>query len=117
MLRYKPSDFNKTVQFGTVKTEINKVNMNKIVKFVPQIALKYAPKTRTLTQQYTILGTKLEDTILIVIRHNKAINGKLIAKLADGQYYDIVSVSPDDSNNIITYDIVTLTLNKTGIQQ
>ena len=40
MLKYKPSDFNKTVQFGTVKTEINKVNMNKIVKFVPQIVLK-----------------------------------------------------------------------------
>jgi len=117
MLRYKPSDFNKAVQFGTVKTTINRTNANSMKTFVPQINLKYAPKTRTLTQQYTILGTKLEDTILIVIRHNKAIHGKLIAKLADGQYYDIVSVSPDDSNNIITYDIVTLTLNKTGIQQ
>lgn len=117
MLKYKPSDFNKKAQFGTIKSGFNPKNGNTIKQFVPQIVLKYAPKIRTLTQQYTILGTKLEDTILIVIRHNKAINGKLIAKLADGQYYDIVSVSPDDSNNIITYDIVTFTLNKTGIQQ
>ncbi|MGR8826326.1 phage head closure protein [Leuconostoc citreum] len=115
MLKYRPSDFNKTVQFGTVKTETNRVNMNKIVRFVPQLSLKYAPKTRTMTQQYTILGTKLEDTILIVIRHNKGLKDKLIGLMPDGQYYDIIGVSPDDSNNIITYDIVTLKLKKGAI--
>ena len=59
---------------------------------------------------------KLEDTILIVIRHNKAVNKKLIVMLPDKTYYDIASISPDDSNNVITYDIVTLKLN-TSIKQ
>ena len=115
MLKYKPSDFNKKAQFGTVKTGYNPKNGNSIKRFVSQIGLKYAPRTRTMTQQYTIAGTKLEDTILIVIRHNKAVNKKLIVMLPDKTYYDVVGISPDDSNNVITYDIVTLKLN-TSIQ-
>lgn len=43
------------------------------------------------------------------------INKKLIVMLPDKTYYDIVGISPDDSNNVITYDIVTLKLN-TSIQ-
>lgn len=115
MLKYKPSDFNRKAQFGTVKTGYNPKNGNPITQFVSQIGLKYAPRTRTMTQQYTIAGTTLEDTILIVIRHNKAVNKKLIVMLPDKTYYDIVGISPDDSNNVITYDIVTLKLN-TSIQ-
>ncbi|WP_273707179.1 phage head closure protein [Leuconostoc mesenteroides] len=111
MLKYKPSDFNKKAQFGTIKSGYNPKNGNSIKQFVPQIGLKYAPRTRTMSQQYTIAGTKFEDTILIVVRHNKAINKKLIVMLPDKAYYDIVGISPDDSNNIITYDIITLKLN------
>lgn len=114
-MNYKPSDFNKTVKFGTIKSVMNEINGNTITSFVPVLSLKYAPRTRTMTQQYTILGTKLEDTIMIVIRHNKAVQEQLIVMLPDGKYYDIIGVSPDDSNNIITYDIVTLKLNKRGI--
>ncbi|KAA8327049.1 phage head closure protein [Leuconostoc carnosum] len=111
MLKYKPSDFNKKAQFGTIESGYNPKNGNPIKQFVPQIGLKYASRTRTMTQQYTIAGTTLEDTILIVIRHNKAVNKKLIVMLPDKTYYDIASISPDDSNNVITYDIVTLKLN------
>lgn len=115
MPKYKPSDFNKRAQFGSIKTVTNPNTGGKSKVFVAEITLHYAPKKRTLTQQYTILGTNLEDTILIVIRHNKALNKKLLVKLSDGKYYDIVGTSPDDSNNVITYDIVTLKLN-TSIQ-
>ncbi|QEA33589.1 phage tail protein [Leuconostoc carnosum] len=115
MLKYKPSDFNKRIAFGTLDTGDYDDNGNPITTFVVQSTLHYAPRTRTMTQQYTILGTKLEDTILIVLRHSKRLDDSLIAKLPDGKYYDIVGISPDDSNNIITYDIVTLKLN-TSIQ-
>ncbi|MBD9363843.1 phage head closure protein [Leuconostoc mesenteroides] len=115
LLKYKPSDFNKKVQFGTVKSVVNPNTGQKVKQFVSQIGLKYAPRTRSMTQQYSITGTSLEDTILIVVRHNKAINKKLIVMLPDKTYYDIVGISPDDSNNVITYDIVTLKLN-TSIQ-
>ncbi|WP_294976393.1 phage head closure protein [uncultured Leuconostoc sp.] len=112
MLKYKPSDFNKKIKLGTVKSVMNPNNGNSVPTFVLQLTLRYTPKLRTMTQQYTIMGTKLEDTIMVVIRHNKALNDKLIAQLPDGTYYDIVGISPDDSNNIITYDIVTLKLNQ-----
>lgn len=112
MLKYKPSDFNKKIKFGTVESVMNEINGNMVNKFVSQLTLRYAPKTRTMTQQYTILGTKLEDTILIVIRHNKELNDQFIAQMPDGKYYTVEGISPDDSNNVITYDIVTLKLNK-----
>lgn len=112
MLKYKPSDFNKKVQFGSVKTTQNPKTGSPIRNFVPDKILRYAPRNRTMTQQYSLLGTKLEDTIIIVTRHNPVTSNSLLAKLADGKYYDVIGSSPDDSNNIITYDIVTLKLNK-----
>lgn len=115
MMNYKPSDFNKRVSFGKVETVVNEINGNTTQTFVPQLILKYAPKMRTMTQQYTILGTKFEDSILIVVRHNKNLQKNLLAKMPDGKYYDIVGISPDDSNKVITYDIVTLKLNQRGI--
>ena len=114
--KYKPSDFHKKAQFGSIQTVTNPNTGGKTKVFVAEMTLRYAPKKRTLTQQYTILGTDLEDTILIVIRHNKALNKKLLVKLPDGLSYDIVGISPDDSNNIITYDIVTLKLNQQGVK-
>ncbi|RDF88574.1 phage tail protein, partial [Leuconostoc mesenteroides subsp. mesenteroides] len=42
MLKYKPSDFNKKAQFGTIKPGYNPKNGNPIKQFVPQIGLKYA---------------------------------------------------------------------------
>lgn len=116
MMNYKPSDFNKRVSFGKVETVVNEINGNTTQAFVPQLILKYAPKMRTMTQQYTILGTKFEDSILIVVRHNKNLQKNLLAKMPDGKYYDIVGISPDDSNKVITYDIVTLKLNQRGIR-
>ncbi|WP_242943221.1 phage head closure protein [Leuconostoc garlicum] len=116
MMNYKPSDFNKRVSFGKVETVVNEINGNTMQTFVPQLILKYAPKMRTMTQQYTILGTKFEDSILIVVRHNKNLQKNLLAKMPDSKYYDIVGISPDDSNKVITYDIVTLKLNQRGIK-
>ena len=51
MLKYKPSDFNKKAQFGTIESGYNPKNGNPIKQFVPQIGLKYAPRTRTMTPQ------------------------------------------------------------------
>ncbi|MFT8713922.1 MAG: phage head closure protein [Leuconostoc pseudomesenteroides] len=112
MLKYKPSDFNKKAQFGSVQEVPNPHTDSPQRKFVADATLRYAPRTRTMTQQYSLLGTTLEDTIIIVTRHNKVTSNSLVAKLADGKYYDVIGSSPDESNNIITYDIVTLKYNK-----
>ncbi|GAP01410.1 head-tail joining protein [Fructobacillus fructosus] len=115
-MKYKPSDFNKIVRLGSIESVPNEINGNLMETFVEDMKLHYAPKTRTMTQQYTLLGTKLEDTILIVIRHNSAVQDKMLAQLPDNKYYEIVGISPDESNNIIKYDIVTLKLSQKGVE-
>ncbi|WP_288845842.1 phage head closure protein [uncultured Fructobacillus sp.] len=115
-MKYKPSDFNKVVRLGTIESVPNETNGNLQNTFIEAMALHYAPRTRTMTQQYTLLGTKLEDTVLIVIRHNASLQETMLAQLPDHKYYDIVGISPDESNNIIRYDIVTLKLNQRGVE-
>ncbi|MCK8617811.1 phage head closure protein [Fructobacillus sp. M158] len=115
-MKFRPSDFNKIVRLGTIKSVPNENNGNLKKTFVETITLHYAPKNRTMTQQYTLLGTKLEDTLMIVIRHNTNVQDKMLAQLPDKKYYDIVGISPDESNNVIRYDILTLKLNQKGVK-
>ena len=107
MATFKPSDFNRKADFGTVESKQNP-NIGSIKKtFVKQFSLWYAPKTRTLNQQYQLQGTSLENTKVIVVRHNTAVEGIKVSQL-DGVMYDVVQYSPDESNAIIAYDFVTL---------
>ena len=107
MATFKPSDFNRKVDFGTVVSKQNPNNGSIKKTFVKQFSLWYAPKTRTLNQQYQIQGTALDNTKVIVVRHNTAVEGIKVAQI-DSVMYDIVQYSPDESNAVITYDFVTL---------
>ena len=107
MATFKPSDFNRKADFGTVVSRQNPNNGSIKKTFVKQFSLWYAPKTRTLNQQYQIQGTALENTKVIVVRHNPAVEGVKVAQI-DGVMYDIVQYSPDESNAVIAYDFVTL---------
>lgn len=107
MATFKPSDFNRKADFGTVESVQNPNNGSIKKSFVKQFSLWYDPKTRTLNQQYQIQGTALDNTKVIVVRHNPAVEGIKVAQI-DGVMYDIVQYSPDESNAIITYDFVTL---------
>ena len=107
MAMFKPSDFNRKADFGTVESKQNPNNGSIKKTFIKQFSLWYAPKTRTLNQQYQIKGTELDNTKVIVVRHNTAVEGIKVAQI-DGMLYDIVQYSPDESNSIIAYDFVTL---------
>ena len=107
MATFKPSDFNRKADFGTVESKQNPNNGSIKKTFVKQFSLWYAPKTRTLNQQYQIQGTALDKTTVIVVRHNAAVEGVKVAQI-NGVMYDIVQYSPDESNSIIAYDFVTL---------
>nr|WP_318276618.1 phage head closure protein [Weissella confusa] len=104
---FKPSDFNHKADFGTVESRQNPNNGSIKKTFVKQFSMWYAPKTRTLNQQYQIQGTALDNTKIIVVRHNAAVEGIKVAQI-DSVMYDIVQYSPDESNAIIAYDFVTL---------
>lgn len=107
MATFKPSDFNRKADFGTVESKQNPNNGSIKKTFVKAFGLWYAPKTRTLNQQYQVQGTSLDNTKLIVVRHNAALENIKTAQI-DGVMYDIVQYSPDESNSIISYDFVTL---------
>jgi len=107
MVTTKPADFNRKADFGTVESVQNPNNGSIKKRFVKQFSLWYAPKTRTLNQQYQIQGTELDNTKVIMVRHNTAVEGIKVAQI-DGMMYDIVQYSPDESNSIIAYDFVTL---------
>ncbi|MBJ7664597.1 phage head closure protein [Weissella confusa] len=107
MAMFKPSDFNHKTDFGTVESKQNPNNGSIKKTFIKQFSMWYAPKTRTLNQQYQIQGTALDNTKIIVVRHNAAVEGIKVAQI-DSVMYDIVQYSPDESNAVIAYDFVTL---------
>lgn len=103
----RPAQFNRKVDFGNVESSQNPNNGSIKKTFVKAFSLWCAPRHRTLNQQYQIQGTALDNTKVIVVRHNKAVEGIKMAQI-DGVMYDIVQYSPDESNAIISYDFVTL---------
>ena len=107
MATFKPSDFNHKADFGTVKTVQNPDNGSMKKTFVKEFSLWYAPKKRTLNQQYQIQGTSLENTKVIVVKHNQEVEAIKAVQIGDVMY-DLVGYSPDESNTYNTYDFVTL---------
>ena len=105
--KLKPSDFNHKIAFGKTKDKLDESGNFYNPSFMPELSLWCAPRTRTLNQQYQIMKTELEDTIIVVIRHNPKVNESYEAKYRN-EYYDIVSISTDDTNKTFAYDFVTL---------
>lgn len=109
-----PANFNRKAQFGTVKSVLNTNTGGYNDSFVAQLSLWCAARTRTLTQQYQIENTELNDTIIITIHHNSKVNSSMRV-VYQGKQYSIVDISSDDSNQYMTYDFVTMKLvNKAG---
>ena len=104
---FKPSDFSRTIELGSPKSHTTGAGLN-ITSFVPAYSLHFKQQKRTLTQQYTLIGTRLDNSITIIVRHYERNTRQLQARL-DGIVYNIADVSPDDSNSYIKYDYLTLT--------
>lgn len=103
---FKPSDFSRKVELGSPKSHTTGAGLN-ITSFVPAYKLHYKQQKRTLTQQYTLIGTRLDISITIIVRHDERNVSQQQARIS-GVVYDIADVSPDDSNNAIRYDYLTL---------
>lgn len=104
---FKPSDFSRIVEIGSPQSHRTGAGLN-ISSFVSAYSLHFKQQKRTLTQQYTLVGTRLDNSITIITRHDTRNAAQKQARL-DGVVYDIADVSPDDSNDAIRYDYLTLT--------
>lgn len=112
MANFKPSDFSRKVDLGSPKSHKTGAGIN-ITSFVPAYSLHCKQQKRTLTQQYTLVGTRLDNSITIITRHDDRNAAQQQARLG-GIVYDIADVSPDDSNDAIRYDYLTLTKTTKG---
>lgn len=104
---FKPSDLDKQVDFTTIQTVISPVNGSSSKKPVTLFTKWGAIRRRNLTQQYAVIGTTIEDSIVIGVAHDSRINKSMGVTLA-GVNYQILDVSPDESNNYLTYDLITI---------
>lgn len=109
---FKPSDFSRKVDLGSPQSHKTGAGIN-ITSFVPAYSLHYKQQKRTLTQQYTLVGTRLDNSITIITRHDDRNAAQQQARLG-GIVYDIADVSPDDSNDAIRYDYLNLTKTTKG---
>lgn len=105
-ISFVPSDFSRTVELGSPQSHLNGAHVN-ISVFAPAYTLHFNQQKRTLTQQYSLIGTRLDNSITIITRHDNRNASQQQARI-DGIVYDISDVSPDDSNNAIRYDYLTL---------
>lgn len=99
--------FNHKISFGTIKTVENDNTGDYDESFVPTITLHCALYNRTITQNYQILGTSMEDTIIVAIRSTNKVSKQLLASYGD-VVYQIVDISKDSTGKSIAYDLLTL---------
>lgn len=107
MNQTQPSDFNQKATFCTTKPMRNEITGVTQDEPVSLFTLWCAPYKRTLNQQYAIANTTLEDTIIIAVHHNEDVNDSLTVKYRNDDY-NIVTISPDVSNQILTMDLITM---------
>lgn len=101
------SEFNQRIKFGDVKYVRNPNTGDNDEEFVPDFEMWCKPQKRTVNQSYSIYGTDLEGTIVVVIRHDNRVSSKLKAEYK-GQTYDIVVTNPDETGAYMAYDYLTL---------
>ena len=107
MAKFKAADFSLTVELGSPQSHKTGAGVN-VTNFVPAYSLHFKQQKRTLTQQYTLVGTRLDNSITIITRHDARNASQKQARL-NSVVYDISDISPDDSNDAIRYDYLTLT--------
>ncbi|MFT9040174.1 phage head closure protein [Schleiferilactobacillus harbinensis] len=105
-ISFIPADFSRTVELGNPVSHRTKAGLN-ISTFASAYKLHFKQQKRTLTQQYTLIGTRLDNSVTIIVRHDDRNVNQQQARI-DGTVYNIADVSPDDSNNAIRYDYLTL---------
>lgn len=101
------SFFNQRIEFMTVKPVINDLTGDTVEKPVTLFSCWCAPQRRTMSQQFQLTGLGLEDTLTVAIRHNSNVSKAILAKYKN-ETYEVVSISPDDTNNYMAYDYVVI---------
>lgn len=104
------SRLNHLIDFGvTEQVDTGTIN-GTTTQFVPKQHLHCAFYQRSQSQQYSLLGTKLEDTIVVAVRSQYQVDKSMLAQIDENDEvtYRIVAISRDDSHSLQRYDLITL---------
>ncbi|MGC2920928.1 phage head closure protein [Leuconostoc mesenteroides subsp. dextranicum] len=114
--KLKPSNFIGKVEFGTVKSVLNKNTGQKVPSFVSStIQMRYATRSRSITQSDSIFGTSIQETKIIAVRHNESLTENLKVRFVKtGKVHDIKYISSDESNTPVSFDYITITKEPLG---
>lgn len=105
---HDPSRLNQRIQFGTIQS-VELPNGAHKDQFVPQQEVYCGRWTRTVNQAFQVIGTERQDDITVIIRHNAAVTNSLMAQFdGDSSVYKVIAVNPDESTELIAFDLVTL---------
>lgn len=99
---------NKKAEFGDMVAGEN-VNPNTgepILEFRADFTLRAGVYSRSQSQQIALSGTELEDTLVLIVRHNTKVSKKMKVKLGI-DLYQVINVSFDDSLPN-SYDLITI---------
>ena len=103
------SRLNHLVKFGKLNAIEDDSIEGSHEEFIESRQLHCAFYQRSQSQQYQLLGTKLEGTVVIAVRSQYRISNDLQAKLDnEPTIYNIVTISQDESHTPIRYDLITL---------
>lgn len=103
------SRLNHLIEFGVTETVATDTLEGSKEGFVSHQKLHCAIYQRSQTQQYQLLETKLEGTIVVAIRSQYRVDDTLLAKLDGGKtLYKIVAISRGEEHSPLRYDLVTL---------
>ena len=104
------SRLNHLIVFGAAEAVDTDTIDGSTTKFVAKQQLHCALYQRSQTQNYSLLGTKLEGTIVVAVRSQYHVDDTMQAQL-DGNsdvIYQVVDISCDESHSFQRYDLITL---------
>ncbi|MBB1063635.1 phage head closure protein [Limosilactobacillus fastidiosus] len=109
-MRLPISQLNHLIDFGVTEQIDTDTIDGSTIDFVPKQRFHCAFYQRSQNQQYSLLGTKLEDTIVVAVRSQYKIDKTMLAQLDgnDDVTYRIITISRDDSHSLQRYDLITL---------
>lgn len=110
----KPHSFNKKVKFYSVQSVEDPNTGASYPELVYEFTLHYSPVKRSIEDRISEMGTNKEDITIISVKHRDKIQKTFKATLnkKDDVVYTITGLLPDDSNNPIPYDTLTLRLSE-----
>jgi SPP1 family predicted phage head-tail adaptor len=100
---------NHKIEFGTVQSVPNEQTGDYDSEFIPTLTVHCALYQRSQTQQYALVGTRLDYSIVVAIRSRSEVTDQLKARFVGKTVvYSIADVSQDASGQPVAYDLVTL---------